>query len=65
MSWQLWALVSAVFTAATALLATLNKLSIVLVAVLGATLLGERLSGINWLGIGLVTAGAYLLAYRG
>jgi transporter family protein len=31
--------------------ATLNKLSIVLVAVLGATLLGERLSGINWLGI--------------
>ncbi|MBK3396598.1 MULTISPECIES: EamA family transporter [Methylobacterium] len=52
-------------TGGAAQVATLNKLSIVLVAVLGATLLGERLSGINWLGISLVTAGAYLLAYRG
>jgi transporter family protein len=45
--------------------ATLNKLSIVLVAVFGATLLGERLSGVNWLGVGLVVVGAYLLTWRG
>ncbi|MGX7706023.1 EamA family transporter [Methylobacterium sp. Gmos1] len=45
--------------------ATLNKLSIVLVAVFGATLLGERLSGVNWLGVGLVVAGAYLITWRG
>ncbi len=52
-------------TAGAAQVATLNKLSIVLVAVLGTTLLGERLSGVNWLGIGFVTLGAYLLTHRG
>jgi len=45
--------------------ATLNKLSIVLVAIFGATLLGERMSAWNWTGLGLVAAGAYLVAYRG
>jgi transporter family protein len=44
--------------------APLDKLSVVLVAVFGAVFLGERLSGTNWLGVTLITAGAVLVAYR-
>jgi len=44
--------------------APIDKLSVVLVAVFGAVFLGERLSGTNWLGIGLIAAGAVLVAYR-
>ena len=40
--------------------APVDKLSIVLVAVFGVLILGERLSGINWLGVGLCTAGSIL-----
>jgi transporter family protein len=44
--------------------APIDKLSVVLVAVFGVVFLGERLSGLNWLGIGLIAAGAVLVAYR-
>jgi bacterial/archaeal transporter family protein len=44
--------------------APIDKLSVVLVAVLGVVFLGERLSGSNWLGVALITAGAVLVAYK-
>ncbi len=44
--------------------APVDKLSVVLVAVFGAIFLGERLSGINWLGVVLIATGAVLVAYR-
>eukprot|EP01037_Dinobryon_pediforme_P013007 gene13007-13109_t len=45
--------------------APIDKLSVVLVALFGVTFLGEKLSGTNWLGVGLIGAGAILVAYRG
>ncbi|HEY3786929.1 MAG TPA: EamA family transporter [Steroidobacteraceae bacterium] len=42
--------------------APIDKLSVVLVALFGVAFLGERLSGINWLGIALIAAGAWLVA---
>lgn len=45
--------------------APVDKLSVVLVAVFGVVFLGERLSGANWLGVGLIAAGAVLVAYKG
>jgi bacterial/archaeal transporter family protein len=45
--------------------APVDKLSVVLVAVFGATVLGERLSAPNWLGVALIAAGAVLVAYKG
>lgn len=44
--------------------APIDKLSVVLVAVFGVVFLGERLSGLNWLGVSLIAAGAVLVAYR-
>ena len=44
--------------------APLDKLSVVMVAVFGVVFLGERLSGVNWLGVCLIAAGAVLVAYR-
>ena len=44
--------------------APIDKLSIVLVAVFGVFMLGERLSAANWLGVGLCTAGIMLMAMR-
>ncbi len=44
--------------------APLDKLSVVLVALIGALCLGERLSPINWLGVALIAAGAALVAIR-
>ena len=44
--------------------APIDKLSVVLVAILGVMFLGEQLSAPNWLGVGLITAGALLVAYR-
>jgi transporter family protein len=44
--------------------APLDKLSVVLVAVFGAAFLGERLSLANWLGVGLIAAGAILVSLR-
>lgn len=47
-----------------ALVAPIDKLSVVLVAVLAFSLLGERLTGREWLGIALVTAGVATIALR-
>ena len=44
--------------------APVDKLSIVLVAVFAAVFLGEKLSAVNWLGVGLCTAGIVLVALR-
>ena len=46
------------------LVAPIDKLSVVLVAIFGVTFLGERLSAINWLGVGFIAAGAILVAYK-
>jgi bacterial/archaeal transporter family protein len=42
--------------------APVDKLSVVIVAILGVVLLGEKLSAVNWLGILLVAGGAILVA---
>jgi transporter family protein len=44
--------------------APLDKLSVVLVALFGAVFLGERLSVVNWLGIAMIGAGAWLVTVR-
>ncbi|TAJ69342.1 MAG: EamA family transporter [Phenylobacterium sp.] len=44
--------------------APLDKLSVVFVAVLGAVFLGERLDVKGWAGVGLIAAGAVLIAVR-
>ncbi|MGD9659431.1 MAG: EamA family transporter [Methylocystis sp.] len=44
--------------------APIDKLSVVLVALFGALLLGERLTIGNWLGVGLIAIGAMLVAYK-
>ncbi len=44
--------------------APVDKLSVVLVAVLGVTLLGERLDLRQWDGISLITLGVVMLAWR-
>jgi transporter family protein len=42
--------------------APIDKLSVPLAAVLAVIFLGERPTGINWIGIALIAAGAYLTA---
>lgn len=44
--------------------APIDKLSVVLVAVFGVLVLGERLTAPNWLGVTLIAAGAILVAWR-
>ena len=44
--------------------APIDKLSVVLVALFGVIFLGERLSGLNWLGVALIATGALLVAVR-
>jgi bacterial/archaeal transporter family protein len=44
--------------------APIDKLSVVLVAAFSVTFLGEKLSAINWLGIALIAAGAWLVTLR-
>ncbi len=44
--------------------APLDKLSVVLVALFGVAFLGERLAAVNWLGVGLVALGAWLVTLR-
>jgi transporter family protein len=45
--------------------APIDKLSMPLSIVVAVLLLGERPSGINWVGVGLMGVGAYLVAYKG
>jgi bacterial/archaeal transporter family protein len=44
--------------------APLEKLSVVLVAVLGVLFLNERLTSVNWVGVAMIAAGAWLVALR-
>jgi transporter family protein len=44
--------------------APLDKLSVVLVAVFGVAFLGERLAPLNWLGVLMIAAGAWLVTLR-
>lgn len=44
--------------------APVDKLSVVLVAIFGVAFLGERLTAPNWLGVGMIAAGALLLSFR-
>jgi len=44
--------------------APIDKLSVVLVALFGVAFLGERLTGLNWLGVAFIGGGAILIAYR-
>jgi transporter family protein len=44
--------------------APIDKLSVVLVAIFGALLLGERLSAANWVGVLLIALGALLVAFQ-
>jgi bacterial/archaeal transporter family protein len=46
------------------LVAPIDKLSVVLVALLGALFLGERLAPRQWLGVALIAVGAVLVALR-
>jgi len=46
------------------LVAPIDKLSVVLVALFGVVFLGERPSLNGWLGIALITAGAVLIAFK-
>lgn len=42
--------------------APIDKFSVILVAILGATFLGERLSGLNWVGVALTSVGLIMVA---
>ena len=42
-------------------IAPVDKLSVVLVAIFGALLLGEKLTMLNWLGVALIALGAVLV----
>ena len=42
--------------------APIDKLSVVMVAIFGVAFLGKRLSLVNWAGVGLIAAGAVLVA---
>jgi transporter family protein len=46
------------------LVAPIDKLSVVLVALFGVVFLGERPSLSGWLGIGLIASGAVLIAFK-
>ncbi len=46
------------------LVAPIDKLSVVLVALFGVVFLGERPSASNWLGIALIAAGAVLIVFK-
>ena len=47
------------------LVAPIDKLSVVLVALFGVVFLGERPSPYGWVGIALISAGAVLIAVKG
>jgi bacterial/archaeal transporter family protein len=44
--------------------APIDKLSVVLVAIFSVAFLGEKLAAINWLGVALIAAGAWLVTLR-
>jgi transporter family protein len=44
--------------------APIDKLSVVLVAIIAALFLGEKLSAVNWVGVALIGVGAVLVAVQ-
>lgn len=44
--------------------APLDKLSVVIVAIIATLFLGEKLSGPNWLGVAMIAAGAVLVSLK-
>ena len=44
--------------------APIDKLSVVLVAIIAAIFLGEKLSAVNWIGVALIGIGAVLVALQ-
>lgn len=42
----------------------IDKLSVVFVAVIAVLFLREKLSGMNWLGVVMITAGVILVSYK-
>jgi transporter family protein len=61
-SW--WCYFRALHVGDAARVAPLDKLSVVLVALFGVGFLGEKLAPLNWLGIVLIAAGAWLVTLR-
>ena len=61
-SW--WCYFRALQVGDAARVAPIDKLSVVLVALFGAGFLGERLGKVNWLGILMIAAGAWLVTLR-
>ena len=61
-SW--WCYFRALHVGDAARVAPLDKLSVVLVALFSVAFLGERLAPLNWLGVALVAAGAWLVAMK-
>jgi len=61
-SW--WCYFRALQVGDAARVAPLDKLSVVLVAIFGVGFLGERLAPVNWLGILMIAAGAWLVTLR-
>lgn len=47
-----------------ALVAPIDKLSVVLVAIFGVIFLREQLTSVNWAGIAMIASGAILVAWR-
>ncbi|HVY51030.1 MAG TPA: EamA family transporter [Devosia sp.] len=44
--------------------APIDKLSVVMVAIIAAIFLGEKMSAVNWIGVALIGAGAVLVALQ-
>ena len=61
-SW--WCYFRALHVGDAARVAPLDKLSVVLVALFGVGFLGEKLAPVNWLGILMIAAGAWLVTLR-
>jgi transporter family protein len=61
-SW--WCYFRALAVGDAARVAPLDKLSVVLVALFGVGFLGERLAPLNWLGVVMIAAGAWLVAVK-
>ena len=61
-SW--WCYFRALHVGDAARVAPLDKLSVVLVALFSVGFLGEKLAPLNWLGIVLIAAGAWLVAVK-
>ena len=61
-SW--WCYFRALMVGDASRVAPLDKLSVVLVALFGVGFLGERLAPVNWLGILMIAAGAWLVTLR-